>query len=41
MTMFAGASVVIFAGLLIIWRERLLGMQRAQQRKVMGRVGGK
>ena len=35
------ACVVIFAGLLIIWRERSLGLQRAQQRKAMGHVGGK
>lgn len=41
LTMIAGASVVIFAGLLIIWRERKLGLQRAQQRKAMGHVGGK
>jgi len=41
MTMIAGACVVIFAGLLIIWRERSLGLQRAQQRKAMGHVGGK
>tara|TARA_R110002051_G_scaffold64384_3_gene117405 strand:- start:2705 stop:3607 length:903 start_codon:yes stop_codon:yes gene_type:complete len=40
-TMIAGAGVVIFAGLLIIWRERKLGLQRAQQRKAMGHVGGK
>ena len=40
-TMIAGACVVIFAGLLIIWRERKLGLQRAQQRKAMGHVGGK
>jgi len=26
---------------LIIWRERSLGLQRAQQRKAMGHVGGK
>ncbi len=40
-TMILGACVVIFAGLLIIWRERSLGLQRAQQRKAMGHVGGK
>ena len=40
MTMIAGASVVIFAGLLIIWRERSLGLKRAQQRKATGNVGG-
>jgi len=40
-TMILGACVVIFAGLLIIWRERKLGLQRAEQRKAMGHVGGK
>lgn len=40
-TMLIGASIVIFAGVLIIWRERQLGLQRAQQRKAMGHLGGK
>lgn len=31
----AGASLVILAGILIIWRERQLGIQRARQRKAM------
>lgn len=40
-TMLIGAAIVIFAGVLIIWRERQLGLQRAQQRKAMGHLGGK
>ncbi|MBB5721151.1 drug/metabolite transporter (DMT)-like permease [Loktanella ponticola] len=40
-TMLVGAAIVIFAGVLIIWRERALGLQRAQQRKAMGSIGGK
>lgn len=40
-TMLLGACIVIFAGVLIIWRERVLGLQRAQQRKAMGYLGGK
>lgn len=40
-TMLMGAGIVIAAGVLIIWRERTLGLQRAQQRKAMGHVGGK
>ena len=40
-TMLTGAAIVIAAGVLIIWRERMLGLQRAQQRKAMGHVGGK
>lgn len=39
-TMLFGASIVIAAGVLIIWRERVLGLQRAQQRKATGNVGG-
>ena len=39
--MLLGAGIVILAGVLIIWRERVLGLQRAQQRKAMGHVGGK
>lgn len=38
-TMLIGAGVVILAGVLIIWRERKLGLQRAQQRKATGNVG--
>jgi drug/metabolite transporter (DMT)-like permease len=34
-TMLAGASIVIAAGLFIIWRERQLGLERARARKVM------
>ncbi|WP_333711825.1 DMT family transporter [Yoonia sp.] len=40
LTMLLGAAIVIFAGVLIIWRERQLGLQRAQQRKATGNVGG-
>lgn len=40
-TMLFGASIVISAGVLIIWRERALGLQRAQARKAMGSIGGK
>ena len=39
-TMLIGAGIVIFAGVLIIWRERKLGLQRAQQRKATGNIGG-
>ena len=35
LTMLAGASLVIAAGILIIWRERQLGLQRSRQRKAM------
>lgn len=38
-TMLAGAGIVIAAGVLIIWRERRLGLQRAQQRKATGNTG--
>ncbi|MEF3046399.1 DMT family transporter [Pseudotabrizicola sp. L79] len=34
-TMLIGAAIVITAGVLIIWRERQLGLQRARQRKAM------
>ena len=34
-TMLIGASVVVLAGCLIIWRERQLGIERAKQRKAM------
>lgn len=33
--MLIGASLVVAAGVLIIWRERQLGLERARQRKVM------
>jgi hypothetical protein len=39
--MLMGAAIVISAGVLIILRERTLGLQRAQQRKAMGQIGGK
>jgi drug/metabolite transporter (DMT)-like permease len=39
-TMLIGAGIVIMAGVLIIWRERKLGLQRAQQRKATGNIGG-
>lgn len=35
LTMLAGASLVVTAGVLIIWRERKLGLERAKQRKAM------
>jgi drug/metabolite transporter (DMT)-like permease len=34
-TMLLGATIVISAGFLIIWRERKLGLERAAQRKAM------
>jgi drug/metabolite transporter (DMT)-like permease len=34
-TMLAGAALVVLAGILIIWRERQLGLERARQRKAM------
>lgn len=34
-TMLGGAALVVFAGILIIWRERQLGLERARQRKAM------
>ena len=33
--MLAGAALIVAAGLFIIWRERKLGLQRANARKVM------
>jgi drug/metabolite transporter (DMT)-like permease len=30
-----GAALVVLAGVLIIWRERRLGIERARQRKAM------
>ena len=38
-TILVGAGIVILAGVLIIWRERKLGLQRAQQRKATGNMG--
>jgi drug/metabolite transporter (DMT)-like permease len=35
LTMLAGAALIILAGILIIWRERKLGLERARQRKAM------
>ena len=35
LTMLGGAALVISAGVLIIWRERQLGLERARQRKSM------
>lgn len=34
-TMLGGAALIILAGILIIWRERRLGLERARQRKAM------
>ncbi|MCB1395039.1 MAG: DMT family transporter [Rhodobacteraceae bacterium] len=34
-TMLTGASIVVGAGILIIWRERQLGLERTRQRKAM------
>lgn len=34
-TVLVGAALVIFAGILIIWRERRLGLERARQRQSM------
>ena len=34
-TVISGVCLVIGAGLIIIWRERQLGLERAKQRKVM------
>ena len=39
--MLAGAAIVILAGVLIIWRERQLGLERARQRKAQGHMGEK
>ncbi len=38
-TMLIGAALIICAGILIIWRERRLGKDRAQQRKVTTPLG--
>ena len=34
-TMLSGAALVVTAGILIIWRERLLGVERARARRAM------
>jgi drug/metabolite transporter (DMT)-like permease len=34
-TMIGGAALIVMAGILIIWRERKLGLERARQRKAM------
>ena len=34
-TMLAGAVLIVTAGVLIIWRERRLGLERARQRGAM------
>lgn len=34
-TMLAGAALIVTAGVLIIWREHRLGLQRAEQRRAM------
>lgn len=34
--MLIGAAIIILAGVLIIWRERKLGLERARQRKATG-----
>lgn len=39
-TMLIGAAIVILAGVLIIARESKLGLERSQQRKATGNVGG-
>ncbi|MFY8147324.1 MAG: DMT family transporter [Rhodobacter sp.] len=35
LTMLTGALLIVTAGILIIWRERQLGLERARQRKAM------
>ena len=38
-TMLSGAALVVLAGVLIIWRERRLGLERARARKAMSPQG--
>lgn len=38
-TMLAGAALIIGAGIMIIWRERQLGLERARRRKAMSPQG--
>jgi drug/metabolite transporter (DMT)-like permease len=40
LTMLGGAVIIILAGVLIIWRERQLGIERAKQRGASGPQGG-
>ena len=40
-TMIGGATLVVAAGVLVIWRERQLGLERSRQRRAMGHPGGK
>ena len=35
LAMLGGAGLIILAGVLIIWRERQLGLERTRQRKAM------
>ena len=35
LVMLSGAGLIVVAGIVIIWRERALGLERSQQRKVM------
>lgn len=39
LTMLGGATLVVTAGILIIWRERQLGLKRTRQRKAMSPQG--
>ncbi len=39
LTVLAGAALVIFAGILIIWRERQLGLERKRQREATQQKG--
>ena len=39
-TTLLGAAIIISAGILIIWRERRLGLERAREREVLGRGDG-
>jgi drug/metabolite transporter (DMT)-like permease len=39
LVMLSGAALVMAAGVLIIWRERQLGLERARQRKAMTPLG--
>ena len=38
-TTLVGAAVVIAAGIMIIWRERQLGLERSKTRKAMSPQG--